>query len=446
MGREPNSRRGSVEFPHHEGWRPTGPELRFWCLISTMNATSVPIDLQRAARLAIIVAALGYFVDIYDMVIFSVVRARSLDALGVPAAERMSMGVRLLNMQMVGMLAGGVLWGILGDRRGRLSVLFGSIFLYSAANFANAFVQTVEQYSLLRLLAGIGLAGELGAGITLVSELMSREGRGYGTTLVATNGVMGAIAAAMVGSYLDWRTAYLVGGCLGFALLFMRVSVHEPRLFTELQEREVSRGNFLRLLTPGPAARRYVSVVLVGVPIWFVIGVLITFAPEFGRALGMTELPTTAQAVLVGNVGTVLGDLASGLFSQLTRSRKRSVALFLGLGALFTAAFFTVGGSSLWAFYACCAALGFSAGYMAVLVTIAAEQFGTNLRSTAATTVPNFIRGSTVLLTSGLQLATPVLGLLGSALCVGGLALLVAFVALRGIDETFARDLDFVEE
>ncbi|MFY0563148.1 MFS transporter [Archangium lansingense] len=411
-----------------------------------MNAPSVPVDLQRAARLAILVSALGYFVDIYDMVIFSVVRAQSLDALGVPAAERMSAGVRLLNMQMAGMLVGGVLWGILGDKRGRLSVLFGSIFLYSAANFANAFVQTMEQYALLRLLAGIGLAGELGAGITLVSELMSRESRGYGTTLVATNGVLGAIAAALVGSRMDWRTAYLVGGGLGFALLCMRMTVHEPRLFTALQEQQVSRGNFLRLLKPGPTARRYLSLVLAGVPIWFVIGVLITFAPEFGRELGMKELPSTAQAVLAGNVGTVLGDLASGLFSQLTQSRKRSVALFLALGALFTGVFFTLGGSSLWFFYTCCAALGFSAGYMAVLVTIAAEQFGTNLRATAATTVPNLIRGSTVLLTSGLQLATPVLGLRGSALCVGGLSLLLAFIALRGIDETFARDLDFLEE
>ncbi|MFP2924629.1 MFS transporter [Pyxidicoccus sp. 3LG] len=412
-----------------------------------MNAPSaVSVDLQKAARLAIVVAALGYFVDIYDMVIFSVVRAQSLEAIGVPAAERMSAGVRLLNMQMMGMLAGGILWGILGDKRGRLSVLFGSIFLYSAANFANAFVQTVEQYAVLRVLAGIGLAGELGAGITLVSELMSREGRGYGTTLVATNGVMGAIAAALIGSRLDWRTAYLVGGCMGFALLCLRLSVHEPRLFTAMKEQVVTRGNFLRLLKPGPSARRYVSVVLVGVPIWFVIGVLITFAPEFGRALGMTEVPSVAHAVLVGNVGTVLGDLASGLFSQFARSRKKSVALFLLIGAAGTAALFTVGSQSLFAFYACCGLLGFSAGYMAVLVTIAAEQFGTNLRATAATTVPNFIRGSTVLLTSGLQLATPWLGLRGAALCVGGLALTVAFLALRGIDETFGRDLDFVEE
>lgn len=408
--------------------------------------TALPADLQRAARLAILVSALGYFVDVYDMVIFSVVRTQSLASIGVAEAERMGVGVRLLNLQMVGMLVGGVLWGVLGDRRGRLSVLFGSIFLYSAANLANAFVQTVEQYAVLRVLAGIGLAGELGAGITLVSELMSKERRGYGTTLVATNGVMGAIAAALVGSRLDWRTAYLIGGCMGFALLCLRLSVHEPRLFTALKEKAVARGNFLRLLTPGPTARRYVSVVLAGVPIWFVLGVLITFAPEFGRALGMTELPSVGLAVLVGNVGTVLGDLASGLFSQVARSRKRSVALFLGIGALAIVAFFTVGGSSLWAFYACCGALGFSVGYMAVLVTIAAEQFGTNLRATAATTVPNFIRGSTVLLTSGLQLATPSLGLRGAALCVGGVALLVAFIALRGIDETFGRDLDFVEE
>jgi putative MFS transporter len=410
-----------------------------------MNTSAPPVSLSRAPWLAVLVAALGYFVDIYDMVIFSVVRVPSLRDIGVPQAELMSQGVWLLNMQMVGMLLGGIGWGMLGDKRGRLSVLFGSILLYSAANFGNAFVQTVPQYGALRLLAGLGLAGELGAGITLVSELMTREGRGYGTTLVATNGVMGAIVAALVGSRLGWREAYMLGGGLGFLLLFLRVGVHESSLFTTLQEKVVDRGQFLRLLRPGPAARRYLCIILVGVPIWFVLGVLLTFAPEFGRAMGMRELPDAPHAVLFGNMGTVLGDLASGLFSQLTRSRKRAVALFLVLGALFTAAFFTLGGASLWAFYACCGALGFTAGYMAVLVTMAAEQFGTNLRATAATTVPNFIRGSTVLLTLGLQFFTPLLGLRGSALLLGGLALGGAFLALRGIDETFARDLDFVE-
>jgi len=401
----------------------------------------------RAVSMAILVAALGYFVDIYDLILFSIVRVASLRDIGVPDAELLPTGVLLLNMQMGGMLIGGVFWGVLGDKRGRLSVLFGSICLYSVANVLNGFVQSVESYAALRLVAGIGLAGELGAGVTLVSELMGRESRGYGTTIIATVGICGAIAAALVGDLFHWRTAYFVGGALGIALLLLRIGVYESGMFEQLKaQAHVRRGSFLSLFSTTERARRYVCVILIGVPIWYVVGVLVTFSPEFGHALGMAEAPSAGRAVLFAYVGLALGDVASGLASQLLRSRKRVVLAFLAMTVVGVALYFTVAAASLVAFYAVCTALGFATGYWAVFVTMASEQFGTNVRATATTSAPNFVRGAVVLLTSTFQAATPALGVVGSGIAVGAVAIAVAFASLAALDETFAKDLDFVEE
>ena len=169
---------------------------------------------RRAVSLAVLVAALGYFVDIYDLILFGAVRGPSLQALGFSPADVQDKGILLLQLQMGGMLVGGILWGIIGDRRGRLSVLFGSIILYSIANLVNGTVDTLTGYAICRVIAGIGLAGELGAGITLVSELMDKERRGLGTTIVAATGILGGVVAGIVGGAVpgipavDWRTAY----------------------------------------------------------------------------------------------------------------------------------------------------------------------------------------------------------------------------------------------
>ncbi|MBM4243768.1 MAG: MFS transporter [Deltaproteobacteria bacterium] len=397
--------------------------------------------------MAILVAALGYFVDIYDLILFSIVRVASLRAIGVGEADLLSTGVLLLNMQMGGMLIGGVVWGVLGDKRGRLSVLFGSICLYSVANVLNGFVQDVGTYAALRFVAGIGLAGELGAGVTLVSELMGRESRGYGTTIIATIGICGAIAAALVGDFFHWRTAYFVGGGLGITLLLLRIGVYESGMFEQTRaQMHVRRGNFASLFATVDRARRYVGVILIGVPIWFAVGVLITFSPEFGRALGMAEEPSAGRSVLFAYVGLAVGDVASGLLSQLWRSRKKVVLLFLVLTVVGVGLYFSVAPASLPVFYAVCTALGFATGYWAVFVTMASEQFGTNVRATATTSAPNFVRGAVVLLTSAFQAATPALGVVGSGITVGVVALVVAFASLAVLDETFAKDLDFLEE
>lgn len=411
-----------------------------------MKKEGSPGHTSRGIFLTVLVAALGYFVDIYDLILFLVVRVKSLRALGVPTDQLLNQGVRLLNMQMVGMLAGGLLWGILGDKRGRVSVLFGSISLYSLANIANGFVQTVDQYAALRLIAGVGLAGELGAGITLVSEVMSREGRGWGTTVVAGVGLCGAIVAALVGTRLPWQLAYFVGGGLGLALLTLRAGLYESGMFHSAKRSEVPRGAFFSLFTSWARTRRYLAVILVGLPIWFTLSLLIGLSPELALAMGLREPIDAGHAVLMFYVGASLGDFASGTASQALRSRKKVLGIFLGLTALAISGYFTVGRSSASALYGCAVGLGAATGYWAVFVTVASEQFGTNLRSTVTTTTPNFVRGAVVPITSVFQALRAPLGITGSALAVGATTLVVAFVALGSLEETFGKDLDYFEE
>lgn len=395
--------------------------------------------------LAVAVAALGYFVDAYDIMLFSVIRIPSLKGIGIPDSETLNLGVELLNWQLCGLLLGGIGWGILGDKKGRLSVLFGSILLYSIANIANGFVQSVEAYRALRFIAGLGLAGELGAGLTLVSEIMSKKNRGWGTTIIATAGVMGVVAAAMVGQKFDWRTAYFVGGGMGLVLLVLRLGVYESGLFRSLLKRKVERGNFLGLFSSGRKCVLYFSFVLVALPVWYVVGILVTFSPEIGKAMGMTELPNTARAIFFAYIGLTTGDMTSGTLSQIFHNRKKVILGFLVLNSLFILAFHLWAGLSLPLFYGLCAGLGFSVGFWAVAITTITEHFGTNIRATVATTAPNFVRGSAVLLTLAFKALAPRLGAVQGAGLVGLAVMVLAFLALRNLRETYGKDLDYIE-
>jgi len=402
---------------------------------------------RQVFTLPVIVAALGYFVDIYDLVLFSIVRVPSLKALGFSGTELTDYGVDLLNMQMAGMLVGGVLWGVLGDRKGRLKIMFGSIFLYSVANIANGMVASLPAYYALRFIAGIGLAGELGAGITLVSEVLHTSIRGYGTMLVASVGVSGAILANIIANAYDWRYAFVIGGILGLLLLITRIRVAESGMFRAMDEKAgIDRGRMLALFTDRKRFFRYLNSILIGVPIWFVVGILITFSPEFARSFGITGPVSAGNAVMFCYLGLIFGDLSSGLLSQTLKSRKKAVYLFMLMTIASIALYFLQGSRSPAFFYGVCCALGFAVGYWAIFVTVAAEQFGTNLRATVATTVPNFVRGMVVPITLLFQYLRPSLGLEGSALAVGGLCVAAAFFALTALEETFHKDLDYFEE
>ncbi|MCB9354570.1 MAG: MFS transporter [Lewinellaceae bacterium] len=402
----------------------------------------------RILNAAVIVAALGYFVDIYDLLLFGFVRVKSLQDLGFQGQALTDTGISLLNWQMAGMLLGGLLWGVLGDKKGRVRVLYFSIFLYSVANILNGFAQTATEYAIFRFLAGIGLAGELGAGITLVSEILPKEKRGYGTMLVASIGLSGALLAWVVDQFFPWRTCYFVGGGLGLLLLLLRISVSESGMFREVQQsKHISRGNFLSLFTDWNRFNRFVRCLLIGFPTWYVVGVLITLAPEFGRAKGLEGI-TGGHAIAACYTGLILGDIASGLLSQYLRSRLKVMWIFLTLDTLAVAYYLAGGFSTAASFYFAHFLLGISVGFWVIFVTIGAEQFGTNLRATVATSVPNFARGMLVPIGASFKWLKSPAGtgdIVTAAWIVGAVCIAIAFAALAGMKETFHEDLNYVE-
>lgn len=414
---------------------------------------------ERQVFLIVLVAALGYFVDIYDLLLFGVERTSSLNEI-LPlqygnitpywlAKLNAAYGKELLNWQMGGMLIGGIFWGMLGDKRGRLSVLFGSILVYSLANIANGFVQTTDQYAWLRLISGFGLAGELGAGITLVSESMSKERRGIGTMIVATVGVFGAVVAGFMGDVIEnWRHSFFIGGGMGLVLLVMRIGVYESGMFRHIKEENVARGNFFQLFTSWERVRKYFSIIFVTVPVWFVMGTLVLFSPEYSQLLGLPEGSiSSGRSIMWAYAGITVGDIASGLLSHVLKSRKKALLVFLLMTVTGIAMYFLVAGKSVFVFYSVVTYIGFATGYWAVFMSTAAELFGTNIRATATTTAPNFVRGSTIvisyLLTWAMTLFTDKIT---ATIATGAFILLLAFVALWKLDETFGKDLDYIEQ
>jgi len=410
-----------------------------------MTETISP-KLTRNAVLLVLVASLGYFVDIYDLVIFSIVRVKSLHDIGVADGDaNRLMGVHIINMQMLGLLVGGIFWGILGDKLGRIKVLFGSILLYSVANFANGMVHDVNMYAIIRLIAGIGLAGELGAGITLVSETLSKENRGYGTMLVAVIGLLGAVAAAMVSKY-DWRTAYYVGGILGIILLLLRLGTFESGMYkTVAKASEVSKGNMLMLFTKWKRFYKYLCCIFIGAPLWYVVGILITQSPEIGKALGAKDTLSAGTGILYSYVGISVGGIFAAILAQLTKSRKLTMLIYLVLSALSVVAYLSAKGITNSQFIWLCFFMGFAVGYWATFVTIAAEQFGTNIRSTVTTTVPNFIRGSLIPINALFNVFVLHYGMINSAYIMMGILTVLALFCLSQLKESFHKDLDYVE-
>jgi len=421
--------------------------------ISTSSPIKPPAASAGLFSLPVIVAALGYFVDIYDLLLFGIVRVPSLKDLGLSAGQISIVGANILNWQMGGLLLGGILWGVLGDKRGRLSVLFGSIITYSIANVACGFVADVTfmdpttYYAGMRFIAGIGLAGELGAGITLVSESLPTNKRAIGTSLVAGVGLFGAVMAYFTVQLFDWQTAFFIGGGLGFGLLLLRVGVVESGMFTNVTKQEgVSRGDFLSFFTNRYRFIRYIKCIGIGLPTWFVIGILATFSNEFGKAFGIAEEIQPGLAIMWCYVGLAVGDLASGFISQAMESRKKGVALLMAIALVGTLVYLYAGISSPTAVYGLCLLMGFGIGYWAMFVTIGAEQFGTNLRATAATTIPNMVRGTVILMTSLYGYLKPGLDVINAGAVVGLICFVLGFYSILTVPETHGKDLNYLEE
>lgn len=403
-------------------------------------------------NIAVIVAALGYFVDIYDLLLFTIVREPSLAGLGVDLSvkqEVIAASTKVINWQMWGLLIGGIIWGIMGDKKGRLSVLFGSIILYSVANFFTGFVQTVEQYAYARFVAGIGLAGELGAGITLVSELLPKNKRGIGTSLVAGIGLFGAVAAYFTFKFTDdWRLCYKIGAGLGVMLLFLRISVAESGMFNQVKQQKISRGNLLMFFNNGQRFRKYLLAILIGLPTWFVIGILVNLSNRFATEFyGKNEIES-GRAIMFAYAAIAIGDILVGFVSQYFKSRKKALYLFYFFAIVSGIYFFSGNIRNDASMYMACAALGFSTGFWAIFVTMGAEQFGTNLRATAATTIPNFVRGSLPLINLiFVNLFQQSIGwsFVKSAMVTGVIVMIVTLIAAYFTEETFHKDLNYTE-
>ena len=412
-----------------------------------MTLSKEKTNLQYLFSIPVIVAALGYFVDIYDLLLFGIVRIPSLRDLGLNDAEVSSIGASILNWQMTGLLLGGILWGVLGDKKGRLSVLFGSILTYSLANIACGFVQNPDMYKVIRFVAGIGLAGELGAGITLVSESLPKQLRAIGTSLVAGIGLLGAVFAYFTVEIFAWRTAYFIGGGMGITLLLLRIGVFESGAFSAIKEQKhIIKGDFFSFFTNKDRLVRYLKCIAIGLPTWFVIGILTTFSNEFGKALNIAEPIKPGLAIMWCYVGLSIGDLLSGFLSHALHSRKKAVGLMMLFTLFFASLYLFYGLHTTTQLYGGCLLMGIGIGYWAMFVTIGAEQFGTNLRATAATTIPNMVRGTVVGMTALFGFLKPTWGVIYAGASVGLICFVLGFLAITTISETHNRDLDFLED
>ncbi|MFY7900415.1 MAG: MFS transporter [Chitinophagaceae bacterium] len=401
--------------------------------------------------LPVIVGALGFFVDIYDLLLFSIVRKSSLTDLGVGVEALKNYGESIVSWQMFGLTIGGILWGMLGDKKGRKSVLFGSILLYSTATIANGFVTSVEQYTILRFIAGLGLAGELGASITLTSELLPKHKRGIAAAIIATSGVMGTIAAYFVHklSNENWRLCYFIGGAMGISLLLLRVSVLESTMYDSTKSKQIKMGSFWMLISNKERLFRYLRSILIGLPVWYVIGVLISFSDEFAKQFGIANFDQP-KALMLQYVALAFGDMAAGFFSNYIKSRKTTLLIYYAIITFFIALFFiTKGGGSAFSMYALCLGLGFGSGISVLYITMSAEQFGTNLRATAAISIPNLVRGCLPIILFIFQMLRSEKMLndyVTAAWITGVFVIAIGFIAVLFTKETFGKDLDFMEE
>lgn len=395
--------------------------------------------------LPVIVGALGFFVDVYDLLLFGIIRKPSLTDLGLTPDEVLHQGEWIISIQMIGLLVGGIVWGVMGDKKGRLSVLFGSILMYSLANIGNGFVQTVPQYTLMRFIAGVGLAGELGASITLVSELLPKEKRGIATSVIAGFGIVGAVLAFFLKENFHWRTCYFIGGGMGLVLLLLRVSIFESGLYSQLKNKKVERGNYMMLFNNKERFMRYFKCIMIGIPAWYVIGVLVTFSDKFGEAFGIEGIDP-GKAIMYQYAAIAFGDITAGLLSNYFKSRKKALFIFYGITSFFTLLYFIQPLGTVQGMYWICAGLGFGTGFSVVYITMSAEQFGTNLRATTAISVPNMVRGALPLIILLFKLLRDITGsYITGGWITGIILMLIAVIAALNIEESFGKNLDFIE-
>ena len=394
--------------------------------------------------LTVLVVALGYFIDAYDLLIFSAVRKVSLMDLGVAETDTLNIGISLLNFQLIGLMIGGVLWGILADKFGRKTILFSSILIYSISNIANSYISSVDMYYWLRFIAGIGLAGELGVGISLITENIAKERRTVSTTVVSFFGMLGAATGGWLGSVFHWQTCFLIGGFAGFLLLLLRLNVEESHMYLGIKDSKVKKGNILLILKNPKSLITYFFCTLAGSSSFLFIGMFIQSTPEFGKIFNISV--TAGVALVWYYVGASISEVIAGILSKLLKERKAPIYIFYAISLLAIVIFCVHTPSSPRIYYIHCSLLGFGLGWWSMLITLSAELFGVNTRATAATSIPTFARAWNIPFTSVFKNNIPKLGILNSAFAVGVIVIALAIISATTIKETFENEANFIEE
>lgn len=393
----------------------------------------------------IILAAAGYFVDIYDLLIFSSERVESLEEIGVPVQNMKSVALMLQNYQMAGLIAGGFIFGMLADKLGRVRVLFASILLYSFANLGNAFVTTVPVFAAFRFIAGLGLAGELGIALSWISESLQRNQRTIATMIVSAIGLCGGITAAIVSSLLHWQTSYIIGGLMGLLLLGFRITVQESELYKKTKHESLQKGNLIQLFSNKSQMARFTLCVLSGAPSFIFMSIYVTLAPEFATAFNITGKISVSHAIMVYLIAFTVSDILCGLLSRMLQQRKAALLIYVMIQTLAVGFFFLVPPITSTDLYMRCVFLGFSVGYWGILITNSLEQFGTNIRATVATSTSNLIRGITIPATIVFSLVASSLGIIASGMIIGFSLIAISVISILLLEDKFENDLNFAE-
>lgn len=393
--------------------------------------------------LTVLVVALGYYVDAYDLLVMSAVRKPSLLSLGVPESETLNIGLSLLNYQLVGLMIGGVMWGVIADKYGRKKALFGSILIYSFANIANGYINSVNMYYWLRIIAGFGLAGELGVGISLITENVAKERRTISTAIVSFFGMLGASTGGWFGSIFEWQNCFLIGGFAGLLLLLLRLKVEESVMFNEIKDKNVSKGNIWMIIKNPKTLLTYFFCTLAGAASILFIGVFIQSTPELGKLFNLNI--TAGIALIWYYLGASVSEIIAGLLSKLLKERKAPIYIFYAISLLAITNFCVNVPNSPYFFYLNCLFLGFGLGWWSQLITLSAELFGINVRATAATSIPTFARAWNIPFSNIFKQNIPNLGIVNSAFGIGVIVVSLAIISITMVKETFENDANFIE-
>jgi MFS transporter, putative metabolite:H+ symporter len=381
----------------------------------------------------------GYFIDIFDLVLFSTLRISSFEELKITDPTYWT--VVFFNLQMTGILVGGIFWGKMADIKGRSWSFMGTILVFSIANIINGLTSSLTVYGICRFIAGFGLAGEMGSGIALICEKVPDEKRSLYLGFVSSLGCIGAVLSGWLGDIVYWRYLFIGSGFAGILLTLLRKNLLEPDLFRKTATLNIPRGQWKTLFQSPPDLIRFILLIFLGIPMWYIIGILWSFSTEMTSTIGL-NIFTSGQAILWGYVGVWMGDMLMPFVSQFLKSRIFTIQICLIMMLLGVIYLFQFQPHSLLSFQLTHIFLGFTIGYWAVYATLCGESFGTNIRALTSTSLPSLIRFSSIPMMIIYQYGRDE-NELNIALGMGLTVLCISMITTYFIKDTFQKDIDF---